>query len=65
MTTGILLNLINNRNTTRDALAHAYADGIAADRPPNWAVVNRLIMARWSPSGLEYIKRKAWKIIKT
>ena len=27
----------------------------------DWPLVNRAIMKRWSPSGLLYIKRQAWK----
>ena len=31
---------------------------------PAWASVNNAILQRWSGYGLEYIKAKAWKIIK-
>lgn len=27
-----------------------------------WSDLNAVIIERWSPSGLEYIKRRAWKL---
>lgn len=29
---------------------------------PDWSVINRAILDRWSMSGLERIKREAWKV---
>jgi hypothetical protein len=31
----------------------------------DWSLVNHAIMERWSVSGLNYIKREAWKIAET
>lgn len=31
---------------------------------PAWPEINNAINERWSLSGLEYIKTKAWKIVK-
>jgi len=31
---------------------------------PIWQRINSAILQRWTPSGLEYIKKTAWKIIK-
>lgn len=49
---------------SRDELAVEYAE-LLRSRPatwPTWVVLNLAIMDRWSRSGLEYVKRRAWKI---
>lgn len=49
---------------TRDEMADEYAD-LLLTRPADWGVwplLNVAIIDRWSLSGLEYIKRKAWKL---
>ena len=59
------LAAIADPKVRRDQVAVCYADMIrycpAGDR---WGTVNRAIMARWSPSALNRIKRLAWKIVK-
>lgn len=62
--TNTLLREIAMPETTRDTLAKTYALAINL-RPigrTRWPAVNDAIRTRWSRSGLEYIKRKAWKI---
>lgn len=34
---------------------------LLADGKPDWPCINRAILERWSMSGLEWIKRRAWK----
>lgn len=54
------LTLFANRNEVAEEYAVmlqcAAADWIG------WPLVNGSIVRRWSASGLEYIKRRAWKI---
>ena len=48
----------------RNDLAHVYAKllrNLDYD-DPDWRYLNEAIIARWSESGLRYIKTKAWKI---
>ena len=62
----------SDRVTTRAAAAREYAQVIAAylDDPssmsnpsqPKIAQLNDAILKRWSASGLDWIKREAWKI---
>lgn len=50
---------------TRDEAAEVYADAlrkIPLDDIEKWSALNARILARWSRSGLIYIKTKAWKI---
>ncbi len=50
---------------SRDEIAVEYAHLYLANGPlwKTWPTLNLAIMDRWSPSGLEYVKRKAWKIV--
>ncbi len=53
---------IANPRMKRTDIALTYAFGIrdcAAE--VDWATVNQQIIDRWSVSGLQYIKRQAWK----
>lgn len=47
----------------RDEAADLYADGLATYGPDgmDWKQVNGAILRRWTPSGLDWIKKKAWK----
>lgn len=63
-TTTMLLREIAEPTVYREDVALTYALAIASSNDTNWARVNRAIMARWSVSGLKYIKRRAWKMIK-
>lgn len=53
-----------SRFTTRDQMAEAYALVMRTEPPASgvFAVLNLAIIDRWSKSGLEYIKRRAWNI---
>ena len=49
---------------SRDEIAEAYAD-LLVEKPATWGVwptLNLAIMDRWSRSGLEYVKRRAWRL---
>lgn len=49
---------------TRDDLAREYAELIMLDKPDKFfAEVNGIILTKYKPSGLLYIKEKAWKIV--
>ncbi len=48
---------------TRDNMAFVYAGLIPVKNYP-FGSLNKIIMERWSLSGLIYIKDKAWKILK-
>ena len=45
---------------TQKSVAMTYAFAIKSRDKTDWPVVNRAIIARWSRSGLERIKRLAW-----
>ena len=66
MTTAKLMWAITDMRSTRDSIVPLYALGIkvgAGDQSPvNWTEVNHAIIARWSKSALEYIKKNAWKL---
>lgn len=55
------LTLFANRNEVAEEYATmlilADADWIG------WPLLNAAVVRRWSVSGLEYIKRRAWKIV--
>lgn len=57
-----LWQTIIDRSITRDDVAVEYADVLAFRHLVDWPGINRAIIARWSKSGLEYIKRAAWKL---
>lgn len=45
----------------RDEMAKKYAGILAfSNAGDEWNYLNKLIIGRWSLSGLKYIKRKAW-----
>jgi hypothetical protein len=41
-------------------IAQTYALGLRSSWPTDWAKVNKMILDRWSPAGLERIKKMAW-----
>ena len=45
---------------TRKQIAQSYRLGLMSSFKTDWAAVNKLILQRWSPSGLEWIKKQAW-----
>ena len=58
----LLLEEIANPAMKRKDVALTYAMSLRNSQPPNWERVNKAIIARWSFSGLEYIKTQAWKV---
>jgi len=55
------LRLFANRNEVADAYAQMLRqNGASWD---GYKPVNEAILRRWSPSGLAYIKTRAWKIV--
>lgn len=51
---------------TRPAHATGYAALLCTLGPldPSWPEINAEILARYKPSGLAWIKRRAWEIVK-
>ena len=58
-----ILEEIDNEECKRNDIAVTYAFCISSSENPNFGKINRAIVQRWSRSGLDYIKRKAWKLI--
>lgn len=63
-----VLSLINNKMVKRKDLVTTYIDLIKQSYADEnirrlFPVINRAIIARWSESGLNYIKTLAWKEI--
>jgi hypothetical protein len=60
----VLLNEISHKECKRRDIAQTYRMSIAAaaenDEVIDWKKVNAAIIARWSQSGLEWIKNQAW-----
>lgn len=59
--TQTLLAEIAMPEATRDSVGVTYELALASSEATDWPTVNRAIMERWSRSGLEYVKRVAWK----
>ena len=60
----VIMEEIANPEMTRDSVALTYAFCLR-QRPPghdSYGEINRAIMARWSPSALDYIQRRAWRM---
>jgi hypothetical protein len=56
-----LLADIADPSLLRDDIAKTYAVALWASEEPDWPKVNEAIIARWSLSGLSWIKNRAWK----
>ena len=57
-----LVSLAKDPASVRRDLVPAYRAGIRLDsRTFDWKRVNAAILARWSPAGLDWIKREAWR----
>jgi hypothetical protein len=56
---GVIEREIAQKATQRQ-VAQSYALGLRSTWPTDWRRVNSMILARWSPAGLERIKRMAW-----
>ena len=57
--TETLLNEIA-QGATRNAVAQTYRLAMQSSTPTDWPRVNRAILSRWSVSGLNWIKKRAW-----
>jgi len=59
---GQLLEEIADPKMTRRQVALTYGLAVRGDQSRvDWPRVNRAIVARWSPSTLEWIKKFAWR----
>jgi len=58
--TNHLLAEIADHGFVRRDVAKSYRLAMQSSEPVDWAAVNAAIIARWSLSALEYIKRMAW-----
>lgn len=57
----LILEVVRDTFSTRDEVALVYALALRTNFDTDWSKVNAAIIERWTPSALEYIKRKAWK----
>jgi hypothetical protein len=60
--TGTLLREIACPDCKRNDVALAYCLAMQSSEPTDWKAVNAAILKRWSPAGLLYIKKRAWKL---
>lgn len=56
---GVIKNEIK-QGCTQKQIAQTYAWALRSSRPTDWPKVNKLIVDRWSVSGLSKIKKMAW-----
>lgn len=56
---GVILNEIA-QGLNQKQIAQSYALAIRSSYPTDWKKVNEAIIARWSVSGLNRIKKMAW-----
>ncbi len=56
------LSMFANRNEVADEYARWLAYCLLDDVQPDFAEFNHAILRRWSMSGMQYIKARAWKI---
>lgn len=61
--TQVLLQEVQDEKFDQASVAMTYAMAIRSSHETNWKAVNEAIISRWSRSGLERIKRMAWRII--
>ena len=55
-----LIDVLTHPDANRDEIAAWYAAVIRYQPDADWPALNRAVLRRYKPSGLEYIKRKAW-----
>lgn len=65
--TDVILQDVGAKEATRKDVALTYAMALksqldGADKP-DWPTINKAILSRWSRSGLEYIKKRAFDIV--
>lgn len=56
---GVIRREIAAKMTQRQ-IAQTYRLALQSSYPTDWAEVNRMIIERWSLSGLERVKKMAW-----
>ena len=56
----VLLDEISNKRMKQKDIAKTYALALRSGDEPDWSIVNKAILERWSRSGLERIKKMAW-----
>lgn len=61
-TTNTLLQEIAAKPATRKAVAMTYFLALVSSEQTDWAKVNAAIVERWGMSGLESVKKQAWRI---
>lgn len=59
--TATLLSEIAKPEFAQQDIAITYALALRSSEPTDWAAVNAAIVERWSRSGLERVKKMAWK----
>lgn len=60
----VILEEIADPKIKRNSIALTYAFCIKQRNEVDFGIINRAILARWSMSGLTYIKKKAWAALK-
>lgn len=58
----VIENEIADPKVTQTSVAMTYAFALMSPSIVDWERMNRAILSRWKPSGLERIKRMAWKL---
>lgn len=65
--TDVILQDVGAKEATRKDVALTYAMSIKSEADgadkPDWPTINKAILSRWSMSGLEYIKKRAFDIL--
>jgi hypothetical protein len=67
--TAALLAEIARTGSTRESIALVYRDGIRANLEApssdvvDWPTVNAALLQRYTVSGLDYIKKRAWDAV--
>lgn len=60
----MMVRLTDVSKLTRDRVVPYYIDLICMNRTDEEVIrVNQLILSKWKPSGLIYIKEKAWRYV--
>ncbi len=61
----VLVDETEMKGITRKSIALTYAMAMCSSECDmvDWGRVNKAIIERWSFSGLEYVKERAWKIM--
>lgn len=57
-----LLDELNAKDVTRNSIASTYANAIMSLQCVDWNLVHNAIVAKWSLSGLKYVKEMAEKL---